>query len=112
MEEKILEYLQSFDDIREESAVVEQAKMGEGKEMRLFYRGEKLFLVMYRSTNPLRIETRCNRALARNLREKYESVMNGRALGRNGLEMICSGQLSDGEVIDLIRHSYEISVEE
>jgi hypothetical protein len=35
--------------------------------------------------------------------------MESRALGRNGIEIICSGQLSDDEVIDLVRHGYEES---
>ena len=37
--------------------------------------------------------------------------MESRALGRNGIEIICSGQLTDDEIFDLIRHAYEVSVE-
>ena len=112
MEAKIEEYLQQFEDVVEKEQTEEQVKMGNDKKMRLFYRGEKLFLVIFEDTNPLRIEIRCNRVLGKTLRERYESVMAGRALGRNGTEIICSGQLADDEVIDLVRHSYEISVEE
>jgi hypothetical protein len=37
--------------------------------------------------------------------------MESRALGRNGIEIICSGQLSEEDIIDLIRHAYEVSAE-
>ena len=77
--------------------------------LRIFTRGEKIFLVIEADTNPLRVETRCDCKLSKTLQERYESVMESRALGRNGIEMICSGQLSDEEIKDLIRHSFEIS---
>ncbi|MBO4855272.1 hypothetical protein J6X15_04180 [Candidatus Saccharibacteria bacterium] len=77
--------------------------------LRIFTRGEKIFLVIETGTDPLRIETRCDRRLSKTLQEQYESVMESRALGRNGIEIICSGQLTDDEVVDLVRHSYEIS---
>lgn len=80
-----------------------------GAEQLAFYRGEKVFLVLQKNTKPLRIEIRCDRRLSNTLQERYESVMQGRALGRNGLEVICSGQLSDEDIVDLVRHSYEIS---
>ena len=79
--------------------------------MRIFSRGEKICLVVEEGTAPLRIETRCDRALSKTLQERYESVMESRALGRNGIEIICSGQLNQEEILDLIRHSYEISSE-
>ena len=49
---------------------------------------------------------------SKTLQARYESVMESRALGRNGIEIICSGQLSDDEVMDLVRHGYEMSAPE
>lgn len=80
--------------------------------LRIFERSERIFLVIETDTNPLRIETRCDRRLSKTLQEQYESVMESRALGRNGIEIICSGQLTNDEILDLVRHSYEISVPE
>lgn len=101
-EDDIVKYASSFSNISERR---------EGA-MRIFSRGEKIFLVVETETNPLRIETRCDRRLSKTLQEQYESVMESRALGRNGIEIICSGQLTNEEVLDLIRHSFEISVPE
>ncbi len=101
-EDDIVKYALSLSDVSERR---------EGA-MRIFSRGEKIFLVIETETNPLRIETRCDRRLSKTLQEQYESVMESRALGRNGIEIICSGQLTDEEVLDLIRHSCEISVPE
>ncbi len=108
LEETIVKYVNQFEDVESK----EIAPSSEHGAMQLaFYRGEKIFLVMQKGTQPLRIEIRCDRKLSKMLQERYESVMQGRALGRNGMEIICSGQLSDDEVIDLVRHSYEISLD-
>ncbi|MBR3164514.1 hypothetical protein IKF15_04440 [Candidatus Saccharibacteria bacterium] len=71
----------------------------------------KIFLVVWKGKRPLRLEMRCDRRLGQVLQERYESVMQSRALARNGIEVICSGQLSDDEIVDLVRHSYELSLE-
>lgn len=70
-------------------------------------RGEKIFLVIESEGVPLRMELRCDERLGRLLQERYESVMAGRILGRNGIEVICSGQLTVEELRDLVRHAYE-----
>ena len=70
-------------------------------------RGEKIFLVIEGEGVPLRMELRCDERLGRLLQERYESVMAGRILGRNGIEVICSGQLTVEELRDLVRHAYE-----
>lgn len=87
------------------------AQEGKSREgWRLFYRGEKIFLAIFEGVTPLRIETRCDKKLAKLLRERYESVMEGLVLGREGIEILDTGQLRDEEIFDLIRHSFEISV--
>lgn len=98
-EETVLEYLKRFDDITEH----------EEKGWKIFERGEKIFLCLEQSKTPVRLELRCDRKLGQTLQERYESVMESRALGRNGIEIICSGQLSEDEITDLIRHAYEVS---
>lgn len=100
-EELILDYLKQFTDISER----------QDKDMRIFERG-KIFLCIETGTNPLRIELRCDRKLSQTLQARYESVMESRALGRGGIEVICSGQLSADEILDLVRHAYEISTED
>ena len=100
-EEAVLEYLKRFDDITER----------EEKGWKIFERGEKIFLCVEQGKTPLRLELRCDRKLGKTLQERYESVMESRALGRNGIEIICSGQLSEEDIIDLIRHAYEVSAE-
>ncbi len=104
LEDRIVDYIQQFDGISEQ----EQHDKND-KTLRVFYLGERIVLVIEKGTDPLRIELRCDYKLSQTLQERYESVMESRALGRNGIEIICSGQLSEDEVIDLVRHSYEQS---
>lgn len=101
-EESIVKELSAFEDVSEKAA-------GEKGELRVFKRGEKICVVIEKNTKPLRIELRCDYKLSKLLQERYESVMESRSLGKNGIEIICSGQLSDEEVHDLIRHAYEAS---
>ena len=100
-EDDIVKYATSLDEVSERIE----------KGQRIFCRGERIFLVIATGTAPLRIETRCDRKLSKVLQERYESVMESRALGRNGIEIICSGQLTAEEVTDLVRHSWEISLD-
>ncbi len=102
-EEAVVKSLAQFGDISER-----QEKTGD-KNWRIFERAGKIFLCIELGASPLRVELRCDRKLSRTLQERYESVMESRALGRNGIEIICSGQLTDDEVHDLVRHAYEIS---
>lgn len=67
----------------------------------------KAFLVVRAKT----YEVRSDKKLGDKLREDYESVMESRYFGRNGLEIVPSGQLSDDEVADLVRLSYNLTKE-
>lgn len=67
----------------------------------------KAFLV----ARPKTIEVRCDEKLCRVLRERYESVMESRYFGRGGIELVPSGQLTDEEIADLVRLSYNLTVE-
>lgn len=85
-----------------------ERKHGEqGEDMVYEVPAGKVFLV----ARPKTIEVRCDRMLARTLCEKYESVMTSRYFGRGGIEIVPSGQLSDEEVADLVRLSYNLTKE-
>lgn len=67
----------------------------------------KAFLVV----RPKTIEVRCDGKLSKFLREKYETVMESRYFGRGGVEIVPSGQLSEEELEDLVRLSYNMTRE-
>ena len=65
-----------------------------------------MFLVVNKNT----IETRTDAELRKLLVEKYESVMESRYFGKGGVEIVLAGgQLSDDELDDLVRLSYNFS---
>ena len=67
----------------------------------------KLFAVVADGTQPLRVSLKCDPQLAKNLRDKYESVQPGHHLNKKHWNTILlTGQLSIDEVKDLVRHSY------
>lgn len=69
----------------------------------------KLFAIITDDSKPLRISLKCDPQLALNLREKYESVVPGYHLNKKHWNTVLyTGQLSDDEIKDLIRHSYEL----
>ena len=75
------------------------------KKRTLYYRDKKVFLV----DNEKTLEVRTDEKLAENLKEKYESVMESRYFGKGGIEIIPAGQLTNDEINDLIRLSYDLS---
>ena len=76
------------------------------KERTLFYKQEKVFLVVNKNT----IEVRCDNKLGQVLQEEYESVMQSRYFGKGGIEIVLSNQLSPQELEDLIRLSYDLTI--
>lgn len=69
----------------------------------------KLFAIIAGDGRPLRVSLKCDPQLAEILREKYESVIPGYHLNKKHWNtIICSGQLSDEEVKDLARLSYDL----
>lgn len=87
----------------------ESTKHGEhGEDIVYSIPNGKAFLVV----RPKTIEVRCERNLSRTLRDDYESVMESRYFGRGGIEIVPSGQLSDAELEDLVRLSYNLTMEE
>lgn len=83
-----------------------EKKHGEDGEDRVFELPEgKAFLVI----RPKTIEVRTDQKLGRKLCEDYESVMESRYFGRGGIEIVPSGQLSEMELEDLVRLSYNLT---
>ena len=69
----------------------------------------KMFALISENSKPLRVSLKCDPQLAQNLRQKYETVLPGYHLNKKHWNtIICSGQLSDDELFDLVRHSYEL----
>ncbi len=71
----------------------------------------KLFALIAMNSQPLRVSLKCDPQLAETLREQYESVLPGHHLNKKHWNtIICSGQLDDEQVKDLVRHSYQLVV--
>lgn len=68
----------------------------------------KLFAIIPDS-KPVRLSLKCDPQLALILREKYETVLPGYHLSKKHWNtIICSGQLSNDEIKDLILLSYNL----
>ena len=69
----------------------------------------KMYAIIQDETKPLRVSLKCDPNLAETLREKYETVVPGYHLNKKHWNtIICSGQLSDEEIKDLARLSYNL----
>lgn len=69
----------------------------------------KMFALIDDGSQPLRVSLKCDPGLSEVLREKYESVMPGYHLNKkHWITVLGTGQLSDDEIKDLVRHSYEL----
>ena len=75
------------------------------KSRTLYLKDNKVFLVIHPNT----IEVRCDSRLSETLKEKYESVMESRYFGRGGIEIVLANQLSQQELTDLVRLSYNLT---
>jgi predicted DNA-binding protein (MmcQ/YjbR family) len=81
-----------------------------GDDISVYKAGDILFALVQNTTDPLRVSLRCDEQLAKLLREKYETVLPGQKLNQKKWNtIILSGQLSDDEIFDLIRHSYNLA---
>lgn len=75
------------------------------RDRELYLKNGRTFLVLHRNT----MEVRCDQKLSDLLKGKYESVMESRYFGRGGIEIVLAGQLSEAELADLVRLSYNIT---
>ena len=70
---------------------------------------DKIFALIAEDSKPLRVSLKCDPNLSELLREKYESVLPGYHLNKKHWNtIILTGQLSDDEVRDLIRLSFDL----
>lgn len=78
-----------------------------GEGVAVYKVGDKMFALITEGKNPVQLSLKCDPALAKVLRERYETVMPGQNLNKKHWNtMLLSGQLPVREVEDLIRHSY------
>ena len=85
---------------------IENYEVKQEKERTIYQKNDKAFLVVNKNT----IEVRCDEKLGNLLKEKYESVMESRYFGRGGIEIVLANQLSQTELSDLIRLSYDLTI--
>lgn len=72
----------------------------------------KMFALVDDLSKPLRVSLKCDPVLAEVLREKYETVVAGYHLNKKHWNtIICTGQVPDNELQDLIRLSYRLVTE-
>ncbi|HVI68992.1 MAG TPA: MmcQ/YjbR family DNA-binding protein [Magnetospirillaceae bacterium] len=80
-----------------------------GENVAVYKVGDKMFAIISEKSDPVRISLKCDPQLAELLREKYETVVPGYHLNKKHWNtVICSGQLSEEEIKDLIVHSYNL----
>ena len=78
------------------------------KEGTIFFApNEKAFCVLHDDKT---IEVRSDFNLSKLMREKYESVMQSRYFGKNGIEIVLSGQIPQDEIYDFVRLSYNLTI--
>jgi predicted DNA-binding protein (MmcQ/YjbR family) len=69
----------------------------------------KMYAILAEDSKPLRLSLKCDPQLAEILREKYETILPGYHLNKKHWNtIICSGQVPEDELDDLIRHSFEL----
>lgn len=69
----------------------------------------KIAAIVAENSKPLRVSLKCDPKLAEYLREKYETMLPGYHLNKKHWNtIICSGQLTNDEIFDLARLSYQL----
>jgi len=80
-----------------------------GEGVAVYKVGDKMFAIVAEGSDPLRLSLKCDPQLAETLRERYETVLPGYHLNKKHWNTILlTGQLSEDDIKDLIRHSYEL----
>jgi predicted DNA-binding protein (MmcQ/YjbR family) len=73
---------------------------------------DRIFAIVAKNRQPLRLSLKCDPQLAEHLRQEYETVLPGHYLDKKYWNtVICNGQLTDEEIRDLIRLSYRLVTE-
>jgi len=72
---------------------------------------EKMFVLIPEGKNPVQISLKCDPQLAKLLREKYETVLEGYHLSKKHWNtVLLTGQVPDEEIKDFIVHSYNLVI--
>ncbi|HET9411385.1 MAG TPA: MmcQ/YjbR family DNA-binding protein [Candidatus Saccharimonadales bacterium] len=80
-----------------------------GTEVAVYKVHGKMFALIAEGSEPVRLSVKTDPKLSELLRERYESVQPGYHLNKKHWNtIVCSGQLSDQELHDLIVHSYHL----
>lgn len=80
-----------------------------GEGVAVYKVGDKMFALISEGKDPVRLSLKCDPALSKVLRERYEEVMPGYHLNKKHWNtLVLSGQLGWDEVQGLIRHSYDL----
>jgi len=78
-----------------------------GEGVAVYKVGEKMFALIQEGKEPVSLSLKCDPRLAKLLRERYETILEGYHLNKKHWNtIILTGQLPLDEVHDLIRHSY------
>lgn len=100
-EQDIKQFILSLDDVKLDNRSTEDTNI-------YSYSNDEMMATIKNNSNPLRLSLRCDYNLAKLLKEQYESVVGGDRLNKKSwITILLTGQLSDDEVIDQIRHAYE-----
>lgn len=83
-----------------------------GEGVAVYKAGDKMFALIPENKTPVNLSLKCDPQLAKLLREKYETVMEGYHLNKKHWNTILlTGQLPMEEVFALILHSYILVTE-
>lgn len=82
-----------------------------GEGVAVYKVSDKMFAIINEGKQPVNISLKCDPQLALHLRDKYDEVQAGYHLNKKHWNtIVCSGQLSQSEIFDLINHSYDLVV--
>jgi predicted DNA-binding protein (MmcQ/YjbR family) len=83
-----------------------------GDGVAVYKAGDKMFALIAEKSDPVNLSLKCDPQLAKLLREKYETVMEGYHLNKKHWNtLLLTGQLPWEEVQALILHSYILVTE-
>jgi predicted DNA-binding protein (MmcQ/YjbR family) len=83
-----------------------------GEGVAVYKVNDKMFALIQEGKEPVRLSLKCDPLLAKILRDKYETVLEGYHLNKKHWNtIILTGQLNWQEIQDLIIHSYNLVTE-
>ena len=72
---------------------------------------DKMFALIAEGSDPVRLSLKCDPALAKLLRDKYVTVMEGYHLNKKHWNtIVLSGEIEWPEIEGFIRHSYDLVI--